>query len=233
LLAFYRGYRALVRAKVTLLRLQQGIDASRPYAELISQYIDLADGYCKKLGPPVLLIIGGLMGTGKSTLAAQLADAFAIESLSTDHIRRSTLGASKLPAGYGEGNYQPDIRNRVYNELLRRADELLKDGQSAVLDGTFPTRQLRGRAHHIGALHGAVTLYVQCNCPPKDAYSRIRQRAESGKSESEARTELYDLQARELEQPSSKENMVVIDTTHSIAEQLRVVYNELRRLIFQ
>jgi aminoglycoside phosphotransferase family enzyme len=70
LLTFYRGYRAMVRAKVTLLRLQQGIDASRPYAELISQYIDLADGYGKKLGPPILLIIGGLMGTGKSTLAA-------------------------------------------------------------------------------------------------------------------------------------------------------------------
>lgn len=76
LLDFYCSYRALVRAKVALLRSQQQTnDASRPSADVIRKYIDLADHYAAALGPPCVLIVGGLMGAGKSTLARKVADA--------------------------------------------------------------------------------------------------------------------------------------------------------------
>ena len=98
----------------------------------------------------MLLIVGGLMGSGKSTLASELAEAFGSELISTDHIRHGLMGTSEAPAGYGEGNYRPDMRGRVYDELFRQADELLKDGQSVVLDGTFLTCCLRDRAYDLG-----------------------------------------------------------------------------------
>ncbi len=138
---FYRSYRACVRAKVALLsaRQQQGIRAKQS-DELFRQYLDLADRHATELGPPMLLIVGGLMGTGKSTLAAKLCETFDVISLSTDHIRRSIFRTSEKPAGYGEGNYEPRLRNQVYDELLRQAGDVLASGESAILDGSFLSR---------------------------------------------------------------------------------------------
>jgi hypothetical protein len=196
------------------------------------QYIDLADQYAARLGPPMLLIVGGLMGTGKSTLAARLADDLAIELLSTDHIRRALLGVSEVPAEYGKGNYEPDMRERVYDQLLCQAGEILKVGRSVVLDGTFLTDCLRRRAYDVGYRHGAVAVHVTCTCPRRVAYARIQQRAEIGQSESEARTELYDLQARDFEPPCADDPSVTVDTTWDMQHQLAVIYAQLRRLLF-
>jgi aminoglycoside phosphotransferase family enzyme/predicted kinase len=232
LLSFYLCYRALVRAKVAIIReQQQANDTVSSSAALVRQYIDLADRCAKQLGPPMLLIVGGLMGSGKSTLAENLADAFAIDVLSTDHIRQSGIGPSETPAGYGEGNYQPDMRSRIYDELFCRAGELLKDGQSVVLDGTFLTCCLRNRAYDLGARHGAKTLHVQCTCPRQIAYARIEKRTERGEGASEARTELYDLQARDLEPVRADEPAIAIDTTCDISQQFRAVCNELKRMM--
>ena len=143
LFAFYRSYRAMVRAKITLLQSQQrsNIGVETNFDVLVRQYLDLADRHAMALGPPCVLIIGGLMGTGKSTLAQRLADAFDIEVLSTDHVRRSLQGASNLPAGYGEDNYRPEMRGRVYDALLSQAKDVLGASQSVILDGTFLTGQ--------------------------------------------------------------------------------------------
>ena len=233
LLAFYRGYRALVRAKIALLRDQQLADGvSQPSADLIRQYVDLADRYAEKLGPPMLLIVGGLMGTGKSTLAAKLTETLGVESLSTDLVRHSMLGPSKMPASYGEGHYQPDMRSRIYDELLRQASERLEDRQSVVLDGTFLTDSLRRRAYDLGYRHGSVSLHVQCTCPRQIAYARIQQRIDTGQSESEARTELYDLQARDYQPPLADDPSITIDTTQPISQQVSVVCAELGHLLF-
>ena len=69
LLAFYRSYRACVRAKVALLREQQQAENQRQStARIAGTYIDWAERYAAELGPPVLVIIGGMIGSGKSTL---------------------------------------------------------------------------------------------------------------------------------------------------------------------
>jgi aminoglycoside phosphotransferase family enzyme/predicted kinase len=230
LFVFYQCYRATVRAKVALLReVQMPAGAEGASTDLAAQYIDLADRYAEQLGPSTLLIVGGLMGSGKSTLAANLTDALAGELLSTDHIRHGSIGSSAVPEGYGQGNYQPGMRHRVYNELFRHANELLKDGQSVVLDGTFLTCSLRDRAYELAARNGAVSVHVQCACPPEVAHARIQKRAEAGQSESEARTELYDLQAQDLESPWADEPSITIDTTYSLPQQLRAVFDELKR----
>jgi predicted kinase len=190
----------------------------------------LADKYAKQLGPPVLLVFGGLMGSGKSTLAAKLADAFSTALLSTDHIRRKLIGSSEAPVSYGEGNYQPDMRTRVYEEVFRQADGRLGDGESVILDGTFLTYRQRDRAYNLANRHGAMSLHVQCSCPRQIAYARIHKRTEAGQSESEARTELYDLQAQDHEPPWADEPAISIDTTTTLSQQFRAVCNQLQRM---
>jgi predicted kinase len=170
------------------------------------------------------------MGAGKSTLAEKLAGAFATELLSTDRIRHQLIGTSEVPASYGEGIYRPDMRGRVYGELFRQASELLKDGQSVVLDGTFISCCLRDRASDLADRNGALSLHVQCTCPRQIAYARIQKRAETGQSESEARIELYDLQSQDLEPPWADESAITIDTTSELSQQFRAVCGALERL---
>jgi aminoglycoside phosphotransferase family enzyme/predicted kinase len=233
LLAFYRTYRACVRAKIALFRSEQLGETGRQKIDgLIREYLDLADRHAKKLGPPLLLIVGGLMGTGKSTLAAKLAEVFDIDVLSTDRLRHQLLGASTKPASYGEGHYQPDLRERIYDELLRQASDTLKTGQSVVLDGTFLTDCLRTRAFEVAHKNGAVFLHISCTCPRQVAYARIQRRAEQGQSESEARIELYDLQARDFESPCADDPSITVDTTRAISEQVNAVCAELRGMLF-
>jgi hypothetical protein len=172
------------------------------------------------------------MGTGKSTLAKKLAEVFDIEVLSTDHIRRSMLGASPSPASYGEDTYRPKTRGQVYDELLRQASHVLDNGQSVILDGTFLTRELRDRANELSRRHIAVALDVMCECPRETALSRIRERARAGHSDSEARVDLYDLQAREFQPASEDAPTVHVDTTVDLSRQMRVVCEGLRTRLF-
>jgi len=122
------------------------------------------------------------------------------------------------------------MRSRVYDELFRQAGELLEDGQSVVLDGTFLTCTLRDRAYDLGRRNGAICLHMNCTCPRQIAYARIQKRIESGQSQSEARTELYDLQAQDLEPPWADEPTITVDSTCDVPEQNRTVCAELKRL---
>ncbi len=233
LLDFYRAYRACVRAKVALLRREQKDGVQSPSSELFGQYVELAERHAAKLGPPAVVVVGGLMGTGKSTLAERLAEAFGVEVLATDRIRRALLGTSDSPAAYGEGNYRSGSRRRVYEEMFRQASAPVGDRESVILDGAFLTRSLRRQACELARRHGAVPLFVECDCPRATARERIESRAAGGRSESEARAELYDRQAQDFEPPGADEPAVRVDTTQEIPRQLAAVYGGLRRLLFE
>lgn len=76
LVAFYKSYRAVVRAKVAALRANQ-LRGALHYAQCAraEQYLTLADRYlCKAGAGPLLIVVCGLMGSGKSTLARLLSE---------------------------------------------------------------------------------------------------------------------------------------------------------------
>ncbi|HJQ79034.1 MAG TPA: AAA family ATPase [Lacipirellulaceae bacterium] len=229
--SFYRCYRACVRAKVAILQAQQQTDDQRRvFNRLTHQYINWADHYADQLGRPCLLVVFGLMGSGKSTLARKLAEAFDIDIVSTDHIRRSMMGPSPSPAKYGDGLYRADSRRQVYEELFCQAGAILDKGQSLILDGTFLSRELRSRARDLSRRHGAEVLCILCECSKETSLARIQLRAEVGRSESEARADLYEVQVRDFQPPSDETSTVRIDTTAHSVQQLQDVCEELRKV---
>ena len=233
LTAFYRSYRACVRAKVAEIQREQHRDNRRSNsANIVRQYLELADQYAGQLGPPCLLVVFGLMGSGKSTLAETLAEALSIDVVSTDGVRRSLLGTSPSPAGYGEGIYRAELRRQVYDELLRQADKVLSKRLSVIFDGAFLTRELRQRANGVAYRHGAVGLNILCECPRQTALDRIEKRAAVGGSESEARVDLFDAQAQEFEPPNADEPTVRVNTTADETQQVQGVYEELQSILF-
>ena len=191
LLSFYKCYRACVRGKVAALRARQLAGAMQTAAlDEAREYLRLADDYVADFARPLVLVVSGLMGSGKSTLAAALAETFACPRLATDAVRRELFGATKSPVGYDEGTYRPQNRDRVYEELRARADRLLAERISVVLDGTFLTEALLDRAASLAADTRRGLLVVRCHCPDAVARKRIADRVAAGGDPSEARPEL-------------------------------------------
>ncbi|MCE9556424.1 MAG: AAA family ATPase [Planctomycetes bacterium] len=227
LLAFYMAYRACVRAKVAALRGRQLSPAERgPTATLLAEYLALADNYIRRLGPPLVVVMHGLMGTGKSTLASALSETLALEVLSTDVVRHELFSRAAQSAGYNEGNYAPQFRARVYDELLSRARQHLERGMSVILDGAFLSEDRRRAAFKLAEQAGAAALLIRCHCDPAEAKQRIAARIEAGQSPSEARPEFFTAQERE-DEPSSGWPHVSIDTTMSLSEQIDTVFQHL------
>ena len=222
MIELFKSYRACVRAKVAALYLQQpDVISRRRNVRELHQYLQWADHHAARLGRPLLIVLGGLMGTGKSTLACALAEVIASATISTDHIRHSLFGVSEAPAAFSRGHYRPDFRLQVYGEMLNRAQEYLDNGRSVVLDGTFLTNDLRLRAIELGRKHGATSVFVECECSKEKARSRIFERSATGKAYSEARPGLLNQQADEREEPCSSIDRIGVSTTNSIVENSR------------
>ena len=102
-------------------------------------YLRAAIDYIAPL-PPQLIAVGGLSGTGKSTLAAALAPSIAptpgAVHLRSDLERKVLLGAAeteRLPATA----YTPEVNARVYDVLRRKARTVLAAGHSVIVDAVF------------------------------------------------------------------------------------------------
>ena len=227
LVAFYKSYRAAVRAKVAALRASQltaaDAQAARHTAE---RYLELADRYADKLGPPPLVVVRGLMGTGKSTVARALAERIGALQLSTDEVRLELLGASDVPAAFGAGNYTAENRDRVYDELCSRAVARIAAGLAVVLDGTFLSAASQRRAVEVAVERGLPVLVVNCHCPAEVAKVRIAQRLTAGGDASEARPELFDQQLARDEPTPAEFPAIRVDTTQPLAMNLEQIVAE-------
>lgn len=229
LLDFYRGHRAVTRARVTALQIaQQSAPDDAEAGALVHAYLDLARRYLRPLSTPILLVVGGLMGTGKSTIAEGLGESLGIDRLRTDEMRRELLGTGDDRAAYESGSYPSDLRHKVYERLLLRADELLRTGHSVVLDGTFLTNFWRDRAMQLAHRHGALPLLVACQCPRDVALARLDRRTDDGPATSTAWPELYDRQSGQQEPIGNRVPIVPVDTTVALNRQLANVTKRLR-----
>ncbi len=230
LLSFYMCYRASVRAKVSLLRGAQLPDGERDATLATAEaYLALADRFAAELGPPLLIVIRGPSGAGKSALATALSESLGIEHLQTDRIRRDFMGASEERADFDQGSYSLERRMQIYDEMFNQAGTLLAEGQTVVLDGTFLTHKLRTMALLLARHHGAIPVFIRCDCPPEIAAQRITNRMAGEHSPSEAQPEFVHRQLEQEEADTPATAALSLETTGSVAEMLESVYEQLRQ----
>ncbi len=198
LLAFYESHRALVRAKVNLIKAQQLAGEARASAISRAQvYQDLANSRLASSIVPFIFLVAGAMGSGKSTLALALKKELGAVHLESDALRRELLGKSSREEAYGQGHYTPELREQIYAYMAERALFYIKSGMTVILDASFgePTH----RDLVIAALRreGQPFLVLLCECSDAEAVRRIaKRRQEQASSLSEARPELFAEQKR-------------------------------------
>ncbi len=168
----YIAYRAGVRAKVACLRADQGEPAAADEARALH---GLALRHLRA-GRVVLAVVGGLPGTGKSTVARTLADANSWACLRSDELRKDLAGighASDASSALGEGLYRPELVDRVYEVMISRAKQLLAGGQSCVLDASWMDPAQRARAAALAEETVSDLVEIECRAPEEVALSRI------------------------------------------------------------
>jgi len=178
LLYHYLAYRAFVRAKVDQLRSRQGDPQA---GALASQLTTMTLRYLRA-GAATLVLIGGLPGTGKSTLAGILAGRLGCTVLSSDRIRKELAGLPPLQhaaAPYGAGIYTPFFTERTYQELLHRAAQLLAVGELVIADASWMSAAHRAAAAALAGQASADLIQIQCTAPPALAARRVSTRAGS------------------------------------------------------
>ncbi len=152
---FMMALRAAVRAHVSATRAEEPAEAAN--AAVLSRealsYFHLAQALLKPVEPG-LVAIGGFSGSGKSTVAAAIAQAVGAPPgarvLSSDRIRKRMGGVAptmRLPAPA----YRREVSRAVYETLVREAEYLLALGQGVVLDATFRRIEDRNRVEEMAA----------------------------------------------------------------------------------
>jgi uncharacterized protein len=222
LVAFYAAYRALVRAKVALIRGAQHPATSAEHSHESASARDLlwlAERFAWRARLPIVIVICGLPAAGKSHLARAVAEASGLAHLSSDVTRKRLAGVS--PSGHApDHTYTDEFSRLTYRQLGRRAAAEVDSGGGAIVDATFRHRQDRD-AFATGFAGSARTLFVQCLAPAQVLIQRASCRqgrpSTSDASAAVVRRELTSWEALD-EVPASSH--VVLRSDRPVEEQL-------------
>ena len=182
LMPLYLVYRAMVRAKVSAIRLGQGGSSAREQAEAESefeQYLALALGYTRP-APPGLLLTRGFSGSGKTSLSQPLLERLPAIRIRSDVERKRLFGMPALESGRaapGEGIYSAGATRDTQERLLKLAATVLDAGYSVIVDATFLRHEQRKPFERLAGEKGVKFVLLAFRAAPQTLRQRLLQRS--------------------------------------------------------
>jgi aminoglycoside phosphotransferase family enzyme/predicted kinase len=234
LIDFYACYHAFARGKVASFELDESeIDAEEKERAVrrARAYFHLAHHYAVRETSPFLVITFGLAGTGKSRLAQSLVEEMDFCAVSSDEVRKEIAGVDRHEHHYGgfeEGIYSRRMTERTYGALLERAQILLTDNRSVVLDACFLREDERKGALEVAEKTGSRFLILAITCPDETVKKRIKKRMKE-KSVSDGTIDVY-LKQKVLRQPLTdreQERALGLDTSQDGQQNVRTIVGRL------
>jgi aminoglycoside phosphotransferase family enzyme/predicted kinase len=183
LLPFYVAYRATVRAKVEGIELfEKEIsqdERSAVHSTAQSHWL-LALGELEKPSRrPCLALVGGLPGSGKSTLSRGLAEQGGFHVIRSDVVRKELAGLdpkASARGGFDEGIYTKEWTTRTYAECLLRAERKITEGGRVIVDASFGDDGHRREFLATASRLGVPGLLLICTVNADVARNRIEAR---------------------------------------------------------
>lgn len=174
-LPLFLSQRAAIRAHVTVAAMARKTDTATSDAsrEAARSYLDLAVALLQP-GRKRLIAVGGLSGSGKSTIAQGLAPALlpapGARVIRSDVIRKVLAGVApetRLP----QSAYHPAMSARVYQAMEDEAATALKAGYAVIVDATFLDASSRASIARLAAAEGVpfAGLWLEASAAALDA----------------------------------------------------------------
>lgn len=215
LLPFYLMYRAMVRAKVTALRIHQSqlpADERSGLEAEFSTYLQQAEQYIQP-SAPALMITFGTSGSGKSYMARYLAEQMPAIRVRSDVERKRLAGLQRTArsgSDLAEGIYSAQSTAATYGRLLELAGEIIAAGFPVIVDATFLRRAQRKPFIELAAQLKVPCVILQRQVAETVMRGRIRKRLAHGRGASEADESVLDQQLLSMEQPDPGEKSLVL-----------------------
>lgn len=223
LLRFYSAYRAAVRAKVSGMRAAEievpAEDRLEATEAACAHWLLALDLLEPPLRRPALILVGGLPGTGKSTLARSLGKHAGLETLSSDITRKRLAGLepeTPAAAAFGAGIYSDEWNERTYAALRSEAETRLRRGERVLVDASFREDARRCEFVQLAARLRVRTVFLALDAPGERVRERILAR-DSGPSDADV--DVYERAVERWEPPSavSEPHTRIVDTGQSPA----------------
>ncbi len=176
-LPLYLSRQAYVRAKVTSFLLDDpsiDADAKQAAGQTAAHYYRLAWQYTR-LGQGQILIMSGLSGSGKSTVAGILARHHRAIHLRSDAVRKHLAGIPLRQRG-GDDLYTPEMTAKTYDRLAQLGLQLASQGYTVILDAKYDRQALRQPILSQAAAQAMPIRIIHCDAPLTVLQARLNQR---------------------------------------------------------
>ena len=248
----------MVRAKVAALQLAQvgddpdsrsrlvgRLDAHLDWGARRSQHGAPEEGSKGPPASPLLVLMCGLSGSGKSYVATRLVPQLGALRLRSDVLRKTRADeagdagqateaqeADVQEADSGssldQGLYAAERVETVYASLADLAVLLLRAGETVILDATFLSARRRRMLLEVAGVENVPAVVAYCDAPLDVLRSRVASRAAKGDDASEAGLPVLEAQRQRFEEPHRPEPVLRVDTDGdldiaSLVERLRAV----------
>jgi hypothetical protein len=240
---FYKVYRAYVRGKVISFRLdsddptiqQEALRTAQKYFNLAASYLQEDPGTRPlPANRPKLIITCGLMGTGKTTIAKELAETNGWELISSDTVRKELAGIPSTQHQYekwGKGIYSSEFSRKTYERMNEIAENYLKNGSSVVMDACYGKKTERASVYAVAKATGADFTCIELVCSDGELKRRLTTRTSERGSISDGRWEIFSDQKANFEKIDDfrKEEQMVVDGSKPKEELVKQIMHEVGR----
>ena len=198
LLNFYKVYRAIVRAKVAALRLNQANlenDEQQRCSDDFHRYLQLASAYTQE-SPLFLAITHGLSASGKTTYSGLIAEQCHAIHLRSDIVRKRLHGLSPLSDSHslpGQGIYSRLASRQTFAYLETTARLLVQAQFPVIVDATFLSSDLRLRFKALAKQLHVPFVIIDCQSNEAELIRRLKKRR-PGMDASEANVDVLTFQ---------------------------------------
>ncbi|MGC1393168.1 MAG: AAA family ATPase, partial [Coleofasciculaceae cyanobacterium] len=219
-LPLYLSRQAYVRAKVTSFLLDDaGVPEEAKKAAMVTaaDYYKLAWSYTQQRQGK-LILMSGLSGSGKTTVARHLARKLGAIQLRSDAVRKHIAGISLQEKG-GAEIYSAEMNEKTYNRLLDLAIKIANQGWTVILDAKYDREATRTEAIAQSKQHQLPIEIIHCTAPENVLRDRLTSRTDDI---SDATSDLLNQQkaATEAFTEAEKLTLKTIDTSENWAAQL-------------
>lgn len=206
-LRWYQIYRALVRAKVCLLRAQQEPSQAAKDNDLqkSADFIELANWFTKPASPK-LYITHGLSGSGKTHGSQILVDRDGAIRIRSD-VERLRLKRGKATNDL----YSDDSRSNTYRSLLDLARSIIANGYSVIVDATFLDADHRCDFSNLASTLKVPFHIISFHADRETLVRRLQQRKKLGTDASDADIQVLEDQIASYQPLLDQEMPNVID----------------------
>lgn len=216
----HRAFRAFVRGKVESIGSKAEEVSAEQRSELAESargYFSLASNIIERVSQPIVVILAGVSGSGKSTVGAALAARIGAAYVSSDVVRKQLIGLTPrmhVPADQISHVYGDEMSARTYEVMRQRTVEHLSLKRPVVLDATHSRRREREAALEVARLAKVPALIVELRVPEESARMRINHRETDSLTTSDATFAIYPEQVATFEKIDDSEGAnLVLDAS--------------------